>query len=247
MAAGVQVEARGCPKARDASWALGGDGDAGGSCQQACEQHTRCLAMAPAQSPALSLLGPWQGLLGSSRAEGMGTLGDALPDRRSPPPAGPTPPSSGSSTPSSPSSTSSARATSGSSSRSCWRCWRCSCWASSSTASPATWSRSSWGREGPAASPRRPSRACAFAPPLAWTFQTPWGASGAPVHPPGLGSREPHCTSSPPQVCCWRGPAPLVPACGWGVCPALLRHPPSSGPGSRGSHPKPPPGLPGKD
>lgn len=131
--------------------------------------------------------------------------------------------------------------------RSCWRCWRCSCWASSSTASPATWSRSSWGREGPAASPRRPSRACAFAPPLAWTFQTPWGASGAPVHPPGLGSQEPHCTSSPPQACCWRGPAPLVPACGWGVCPALLRHPPSSGPGSRGSHPKPPPGLPGKD
>lgn len=177
----------------------------------------------------------------------MGTPGDAPPDRSSPPPAGPTPPSSGSSTPSSPSSTSSARGTSGSSSRSCWRCWRCSCWASSSTVSPATWSRSSWGRKGPAASPGRPSWACAFVPPLAWAFQTPWGASGAPVHPPGLGSQRPPCTSSPPQVGCWRSPAPLVLPVGGGSAPPGRGTPLLQAPAPEEATPNLPPGLPVKD
>lgn len=176
-----------------------------------------------------------------------------LPDRAPPPPAGPTPPSSGSSTPSSPSSTSSARGTSGSSSRSCWRCWRCSCWACSSTASRATWSRSSWGRE-PHSLPQ----------PLPWRglSRLPGEPEEPHVHPSGLGPRSLSSArwagDAPLQVlssqaCCLPSPAPLVPAyrvgsgAGVGVCPTLLRHHPAPGPGSKGSYPKPSPGLPVKD
>lgn len=66
--------------------------------------------------------------------------------------------------------------------------------------------------------------------PLAWTFQSLWGAWGAPCPPlrpriPGprlllTGLVTPQCPSSPPQACCLPGPAPLGPACGvecrWG-------------------------------